>query len=120
LNFELDGSLGAYPKQHQKTWRRLSCFLTQKTLKRSGINFGTLIMPGDPDEQLIDDNATTTSTSSATKEEERVIPFFSDFPRTARFTSLDAKKKNASNLPTTLEERTRYFFDRRYICYVCM
>ncbi|KAJ0405781.1 hypothetical protein P43SY_003631 [Pythium insidiosum] len=71
-SFQLDRGLGPYPKQHFKTWQRLSCFITHSVLKRCGVEFGTLILPGDA--------AELPSTAGAT--ENVVAPYFSDAPRT--------------------------------------
>ncbi|GLE06169.1 hypothetical protein PINS_up015380 [Pythium insidiosum] len=99
-SFQLDRGLGPYPKQHYKTWQRLSCYITHSVLKRCGIELGTLILPGDAAE-LPSSNATP---------ENVVAPYFADAPRTVRFTPLARRGVHKM----TTQERTAYLFDKRY------
>ncbi|KAG6622311.1 mRNA splicing factor [Phytophthora cinnamomi] len=97
LSFQLDSGLGPYPKQHLKTWQRLSNFMTPSVLQRSGVEFGAILLPGD----AVEDAATST------KAQEGVIPYFPDLPRTVRFTALQKTRADLS-----AEARTTYHFDR--------
>jgi hypothetical protein len=70
-------------------------------MQRCGLEFGTLILPGDSD---------ALSADAAAGE---VVPFFPDLPRTAKFTNLRRKRADLSGA-----ERTAYHFDRRCVARV--
>uniref|UniRef100_M4BIW4 AAR2 protein n=1 Tax=Hyaloperonospora arabidopsidis (strain Emoy2) TaxID=559515 RepID=M4BIW4_HYAAE len=97
LSFQLDSCLGPYPKQHLKTWQRLSNFISPSVLKHCGVSFGGILLPGD----AVEDTSTTSPT------QENVIPYFPDLPRTVRFTSL---RKTRPDLVAAA--RTTYHLDR--------
>eukprot|EP00644_Phytophthora_capsici_P016749 jgi/Phyca11/10245/fgenesh1_pm.PHYCAscaffold_47_\ len=97
LSFQLDSGLGPYPKQHLKTWQRLSKYISTSVLQRCGVEFGTILLPGD----AIEDAATPSKTH------DDVIPYFPDLPRTVQFTSLQKSRADLS-----AEARTAYHFDR--------
>ncbi|RLN47080.1 hypothetical protein BBJ29_002517 [Phytophthora kernoviae] len=97
LSFQLDNGLGPYPKQHLKTWQRLSTFISPSVLKRCGVEFGSILLPGDAVEDA----------SSSSQPNEGVVPYFPDLPRTARFTALQKARTDLS-----AEARTAYHFDR--------
>ncbi|POM75829.1 A1 cistron-splicing factor [Phytophthora palmivora] len=97
LSFQLDSGLGPYPKQHWKTWQRLSNFISAEVLQHCGVEFGAILLPGD----AIEDAATSTKTQDG------VIPYFPDLPRTVRFTALQKTRTDLS-----AEARTVYHFDR--------
>ncbi|KAL4088495.1 hypothetical protein PRIC1_012915 [Phytophthora ramorum] len=97
LSFQLDSGLGPYPKQHLKTWHRLSSFISASVLQRCGVDFGAILLPGDAVEDA----------SASSKPQEGVIPYFPDLPRTVRFTTL---RKTRTDL--SAEARTAYHFDR--------
>ncbi|KAG7391085.1 a1-alpha2 repression [Phytophthora pseudosyringae] len=97
LSFQLDSGLGPYPKEHLKTWRRLSNFISASVLQRCGVEFGGILLPGD----AVEDAATSSKTQDG------VIPYFPDLPRTVRFTVLQKTRTDLSP-----EARTAYHFDR--------
>ncbi|KAG3014120.1 hypothetical protein PC128_g9489 [Phytophthora cactorum] len=97
LSFQLDSGLGPYPKQHLKTWQRLSNFISASVLQRCGVDFGAILLPGD----AVEDAATSS------KAQDGVIPYFPDLPRTVRFTALQKTRTDLS-----AEARTAYHFDR--------
>ncbi|ETP51876.1 hypothetical protein F442_03057 [Phytophthora nicotianae P10297] len=97
LSFQLDSGLGPYPKQHLKTWQRLSNFISASVLQRCGVEFGAILLPGD----AVEDAATSSKTQDG------VIPYFPDLPRTVRFTVL---QKTRTDL--VAQARTAYHFDR--------
>ncbi|KAL3665054.1 hypothetical protein V7S43_009688 [Phytophthora oleae] len=97
LSFQLDSGLGPYPKQHLKTWQRLSRFISTSVLQRCGVEFGAILLPGD----AVEDVATSSKTLDG------VIPYFPDLPRTVRFTALQKTRKDLA-----AGARTAYHFDR--------
>ncbi|OWZ13435.1 hypothetical protein PHMEG_00013239 [Phytophthora megakarya] len=107
LSFQLDSGLGPYPKQHLKTWQRLSSFISATVLQfgaillpgdaRCGVEFGAILLPGDAVEEA----------ATSTKTQEGVVPYFPDLPRTVRFTTLQKTRTDLS-----AEARTAYHFDR--------
>ncbi|KAI9991085.1 hypothetical protein PInf_018706 [Phytophthora infestans] len=97
LSFQLDSGLGSYPKQHLKTWHRLSSYISASVLQRCGVEFGAILLPGD----AVDDAATLFKTQDG------VTPYFPDLPRTVGFTAL---QKTRTDL--LAEARTGYHFDR--------
>ncbi|CAH0487762.1 unnamed protein product [Peronospora farinosa] len=97
LSFQLDSGLGPYPKQHLKTWQRLSSFISASVLQQCGVEFGAIILPGDAVEDA----------SISSKVQAGIVPFFPDLPRTVQFTSLQKTRTDLSGAA-----RTAYHFDR--------
>ncbi|KAL7993541.1 putative A1 cistron-splicing factor, AAR2, AAR2 domain superfamily [Plasmopara halstedii] len=97
LTFQLDSGLGPYPKQHLKTWHRLSNYISASVLQRCGVEFGVILLPG----HAVEDVRFSCETQDG------VIPYFPDFPRTVRFTPLQRTRQDL-----TAEARTTYYFDR--------
>ncbi|CAI5743492.1 unnamed protein product [Peronospora destructor] len=97
LSFQLDSGLGPYPKQHLKTWQRLSSFISASVLQQCGVEFGAIILPGDAVEDA----------SISSKVPAGIAPYFSDLPRTAQFTALQKTRADLSGAA-----RTAYHFDR--------
>ncbi|KAI9909405.1 hypothetical protein PsorP6_014734 [Peronosclerospora sorghi] len=97
LSFQLDGGLGPYPKQHLKTWQRLSSFISASVLQHCGVEFDAILLPGDAFED-----------ASSSDNQNGIIPYFSDLPRTVRFTKLQKQRADLS-----AAAKTMYYFDRR-------
>ncbi|CAM9524789.1 unnamed protein product, partial [Ectocarpus fasciculatus] len=104
---DLNSNLGPYPLAQHGNWINLSNMITEAVLERADVSVGTLVYPGD-----VDDDAHLTAANSGA-----VKPYFPGLARIARFVPLkeleDDFTKNISASPdVTAEELSRFQMDR--------
>eukprot|EP01104_Vermistella_antarctica_P019235 TRINITY_DN7439_c0_g1_i1.p1 TRINITY_DN7439_c0_g1~~TRINITY_DN7439_c0_g1_i1.p1 ORF type:complete len:553 (-),score=129.54 TRINITY_DN7439_c0_g1_i1:53-1711(-) len=97
---EFDRNLGPYPAQDAVVWHSLSGFISAPILTRCGVPVGSLIVPGDCE----DEPGPNTS---------HVVPFHPDQPRTPHFSEVALPDNQNRRLPgMTPEEITQYNLDK--------
>mmetsp|Transcript_36493 Transcript_36493/g.46841 ORF Transcript_36493/g.46841 Transcript_36493/m.46841 type:complete len:593 (+) Transcript_36493:113-1891(+) len=102
--FELDGSLGPYPKEEHGTWKSLSKWITEDVLKTTNLKIGSKILPGTDDLEDLETN------EQQKQVQNQITPYYDGLGQIPCF--FDVKGGKVLDKEMSVEDRTKLNFDK--------